>query len=130
MVYFARSSPWHLRLGIGIAMGVFMSLTDHIHAAQVMGFDVQVDSKLGHLVVSHDGTITWEQLQQIKNVVWGGHARAIEVYPVQANVLNKGNIRHLWLLGRNDFCPDLLGHPEEDDSLASRSVLAWAGVLS
>jgi len=35
--------------------------------------------------------------------------RAIEVYPAVEMTINNANLRHLWRLGADDFCPDLLG---------------------
>lgn len=96
----------------------------------VCGFRVWLDSGLGHLMVAHDGTITWDQLQQIKDVVWGQEARAIEVYPRRSDVVNAGNFRHLWRLGAGDFAPDLLKHdlPNvfDDDNLMHRHLAAWS----
>ena len=96
----------------------------------VLGFPVLLDRKLGHLMVAHGGTITWDQLQAIKNEVWGRDARAIEVYPRHGDVVNSGNFRHLWRLGEGDFCPDLLHHEQgdvlDDDSLEHRHRAAWA----
>ncbi len=98
---------------------------------QIDGFAVTVDDSIGKLMVAHDGTLGWDQLQAIKNAVWGHCARAIEVYPVQGAVVNSGNFRHLWRLGPGDFCPDLLGHdpsdPDDDDNLEYRHLSAWAG---
>jgi len=82
--------------------------------------------KEGHLSVEHDGSITWDQLQAIKCMAWGDEARAIEVYPAQGQLVNSRNMRHLWRLGPNDFCPDLLGDDEGNDSLQARHARAWA----
>lgn len=106
-------------------------MTDHLtRQIKVVGFAVSVDDTLGKLMVAHDGAITWDQLQAVKNAVWGEDARAIEVYPVQAAVVNSGNFRHLWRLGPGDFCPDLLGHEVshqfDDDNLEHRHLAAWA----
>lgn len=97
----------------------------------VLGHPVMLDSQLGHLMVSHDGSITWDKLQAIKNEVWGKDARAIEVYPRQGDVVNSGNWRHLWRLGEGDFAPDLLHHhgPSNvfaDDNLEHRHLAVWA----
>lgn len=98
---------------------------------QIDGFAVTIDDSVGKLMVAHDGTLGWDQLQAIKNAVWGQGARAIEVYPVQGAVVNSGNFRHLWRLGPGDFCPDLLGHdpsdPDDEDNLECRHLTAWAG---
>lgn len=90
------------------------------------GFEVHVDDEIGHLWVIHDGTITWDQLQAIKNVIWGDDARAIEVYPAENDVVNSLQCRHLWRLGPADFAPDLLGNDLTQDSLAARCIGAWA----
>jgi hypothetical protein len=91
----------------------------------VMGFAVMVDEQLGHLMVTHDGSLTWDQLQEIKGVVWGNDARAIEVYPATADVVNSGQFRHLWKLGADDFFPDLLGRSEPKETLERRFNKAW-----
>lgn len=94
----------------------------------VAGFPVLVDHGMGHLQVSHDGTITWDQLQAIKTAVWGVDARAIEVYPRASDVVNTGNFRHLWRLGPGDFCPDLLCHETPSRTgatLEARHREAW-----
>lgn len=91
----------------------------------ILGFHVTVDDTLGHLMVAHDGSLTWDQLQAIKGLVWGAETRAIEVYPANSNVVNNGNFRHLWRLGADDFCPDLLGHVEPRQTLERRFHKAW-----
>lgn len=91
----------------------------------IMGFQVTVDDTLGHLMVAHDGALTWDQLQAIKCRVWGDEARAIEVYPARSAVVNSGNFRHLWRLGADDFCPDLLGNVEPRQTLERRFHKAW-----
>ena len=103
-----------------------MSRDRDIESREVLGFRVIVDLALGHMIVEHDGSITWDQLQAIKNVVWGKATRAIEVYPASRQVVNTGNYRHLWRLGLLDFCPDLLGNTPVNDCLASRYAEAWA----
>lgn len=95
------------------------------------GIEAEEYEALGHLIVKHNGLITWDQLQAVKNEVWGPDTRAIEVYPAQDDVVNGGNIRHLWRLGAGDFCPDLLTHNRPDrhdafDRLEERHCAAWA----
>lgn len=97
-----------------------------IHELSIAGFPIFVNETLGVLSVTHDGTITWDQLQDIKNQIWGLDARAIEVFPAQNDVVNSGNIRHLWRLGEHDFCPDMLGNDNGADTLLARHALAWA----
>lgn len=108
-----------------------MSPGDEIRVVDVCGYRVTVDDALGKLCVEHDGMMSWDRLQEIKDIVWGGEARAIEVYPRAGDVVNSGNFRHLWRLGEGDFCPDLLGfNPEgarsSKDILWWRSFKAWA----
>lgn len=46
------------------------------------GYEVHVDNGIGHLWVIHDGKITWDQLQAIKNEVWGfDAARSKSIQP-------------------------------------------------
>lgn len=101
-----------------------------IRQLAIDGLAVTVDDALGKLSVRHNGDIGWDQLQAVKNAVWGVAARAIEVYPVQGDVVNSGCHRHLWRLGPGDFCPDLLRHdpavPGSGDGLESRHRAAWA----
>lgn len=107
-----------------------MTVVLHQRETYVLGRAVLIDQQLGHLMVSHDGNITWDELQAIKTAVWGADARAIEVYPREADVVNSGFFRHLWRLGSGEFCPDLLQHvPADDeliDGLEDRHLAAWA----
>lgn len=93
---------------------------------EVGDFTVTHDVDLGLLSVEHDGTITWDQLQELKNIYFGSEARAIEVYPAQSHVVNSKQCRHLWRLGDHEFCPDLLGPVCHDDTLQGRYVHTWA----
>jgi hypothetical protein len=105
-----------------------MTSAQHQRLITVLGFPVQVDDKLGHLIVEHDGAIAWDQLQAIKDAVWGEEARAIEVYPRASDVVNAGQFRHLWRLGDREFCPDLLSHGRgqmDADRLEYRHFIAW-----
>lgn len=92
----------------------------------VLGFELVLDNQLGHLMVKHSGVLPWDTLQAIKAEVWGIDARAIEVYPAQSQLIDHGQYRHLWRLGSNDFCPDLVGSDNAEDSLVSRHAVAWA----
>ncbi|MGR3468430.1 MAG: DUF7694 domain-containing protein [Shimia sp.] len=83
---------------------------------------------IGHLMVEHDGSVTWDELQRVKNAVWGEGARAIEVYPAEMMVVNAASIRHLWRLGYHDWCPDMMGEDNGRDSLHARFARAWAEV--
>lgn len=81
---------------------------------------VHYDAARGLLSVEHDGTITWDDLQAIKNDLFGKEACATEIYPPQSRVVNNLNMRHLWLLGPGDWWPDL-GHEGELDANTLRS---------
>lgn len=102
----------------------------HIRELRILGMAVRVDDALGHAVVAHDGRITWDELQTVKNCLWGPEARAIEVFPSDFDVVNTGDFRHLWRLGAGDFCPDLLGHCPSNgmltDALEDRHLAAWS----
>ena len=108
-----------------------MTTGDQIRTLDICGYSVTVNDQLGHMEVAHDGSMSWDRLQEIKTIVWGADARAIEVYPRASDVVNSGNFRHLWRLGEGDFCPDLLGFETEGDTGASdflwvRCRRAWA----
>lgn len=91
---------------------------------ELYGCPVTVNHVTGHLEVLHNGNISWDILQKIKNSVWGVSSRAIEVYPKEEDVVNNVNARHLWLLGSDDFCPDLLGIKPRN-TLENRYNNAW-----
>lgn len=48
------------------------------------------------LEIEHDGNLTWDTMQQIKNDWFGSHVECFEKYPPQGQVVNNGNYRHLW----------------------------------
>lgn len=93
---------------------------------RVLGYVVMVDNQLGHLMIKYGGVMQWTEIQAIKDEVWGVEARAIEVYPARSQLIDHGEYRHLWRLGPNDFCPDLVGSDNAEDSLISRHAVAWA----
>jgi len=84
--------------------------------------EVDVNESLGLMSVKHDGDITWDELQVLKNETWGEQAVAIEVYPPEKHLVNNGNWRHLWLLGRGDWWPNLTSETwsERETPLKSR----------
>ena len=51
--------------------------------------------------------ITWDELQDIKNKVFGEEAWAFEVFPAESELINLKNIRHLWLVKNPDNMPNL-----------------------
>lgn len=42
--------------------------------------------------------ITWDELQRLKRECGRGARWAVEIYPEDAEVVNVGNLRHLWVL--------------------------------
>lgn len=92
---------------------------------EINGLHVGVDDHLGHLWVAHEGAITWDELQAVKNAIWGASTAAIEVYPPQDKVINNVPLRHLWRLGPDDFWPDLLGRSEPRQTLERRFHRVW-----
>lgn len=42
--------------------------------------------------------LTWDELQAIKRELGFGNWYGVEVYPVDSDVINVSNMRHLWLL--------------------------------
>ena len=88
---------------------------------------VHLDEARGLLSVEHDGSITWDELQALKNKHFGPDAAAIEMYPPDSNVVNSLPMRHLWRLGSGDYWPDLTGmKPVGDLSLRDRDLLLRA----
>lgn len=45
-----------------------------------------------------DDGITWDELQRLKAEAGYGDRFAVEVYPADGDVVNEGNLRHLWIL--------------------------------
>lgn len=41
---------------------------------------------------------TWYELQHMKCLAWGSHARAVEIFPQQSKLYDTANMRHLWLV--------------------------------
>lgn len=42
--------------------------------------------------------ITWDELQRVKSECGFGDVDAVEVYPADRDVVNVGNLRHLWMM--------------------------------
>lgn len=42
--------------------------------------------------------ITWDELQEIKRQCGRGDRLAVEIYPKDIDIVNVGNLRHLWIL--------------------------------
>lgn len=53
-----------------------------------------LDPKAGRWV---DG-ITWDELQRIKAEVGYGDHDALELFPIESDVVNVANLRHLWVM--------------------------------
>lgn len=53
------------------------------------------------------GNIGWDELQVIKNLAFGEDQAAVEIYPPQNEVVNKMNMRHLWVLPDGVQLPNL-----------------------
>ena len=51
--------------------------------------------------------ISWDALQAMKDEYFPD-ARAVEVYPAQADVVNEANIRHLWIVPPDVVLPTLV----------------------
>jgi hypothetical protein len=45
-----------------------------------------------------DDGISWDDLQRLKAEAGYGDRYAVELYPADSDVVNVGNLRHLWLL--------------------------------
>lgn len=42
--------------------------------------------------------ISWDELQRIKSVLGYSNREAVEIYPRDKQVVNRGNMRHIWIL--------------------------------
>ncbi|WP_244614124.1 MULTISPECIES: hypothetical protein [unclassified Brucella] len=85
---------------------------------------VLLDELRGLMSVEHDGSITWDELQALKNAYFGPDAVAIEVYPPNSHVVNSLPMRHLWKLGSGEYWPDLTGQKLVGDlTLRDREIL-------
>lgn len=85
---------------------------------------VLLDELRGLLSIEHDGSITWDELQELKNEYFGADAVAIEVYPPHSHVVNSLPMRHLWKLGAGEYWPDLTGQKLVGDlTLRDREIL-------
>ena len=51
------------------------------------------------LEVEHTGDVTWDELQEVKNRMFGEMATCYEVYPPKSQVVNNANCRHLFRFG-------------------------------
>lgn len=60
-------------------------------------------------VWKEDGTdgITWDELQNLKNKVFGIEAWAFEIYPPESELVNRKNVRHLWQVKNGHNLPNL-----------------------
>ncbi len=57
------------------------------------------------LEIEHNGNVSWDTLQQIKNDFFGENVTCCEVYPAAGDVINNGNFRHLWRMpNMAEFC--------------------------
>ncbi len=97
-----------------------------IQTIKLGGLEVVINDDLGHMAVFHDGALSWDDLFQVKNEIWGEEIAAIEVYPKMSKLVNARACRHLWRMGEADFVPDLLGDDGSEDTLMSRCVNAWS----
>ena len=74
-------------------------------------------------ISKRDGTEikeNWDYLQNVKSEIFGEDAQAFEVYPKKKKVVNKMNIRHLWVLPSDYKIPFGLGNDFMD--IAAKKV--------
>lgn len=70
-------------------------------------------SFMGHLRFV-DG-IPWDHLQEIKRVLGYGEREAFEVYPPDDQVVDRANMRHLWILPDEIALPFSWRRPSQGD---------------
>ncbi len=93
---------WPLRLQSAPVLRVWRSrdflVQEYAEAAPVLVrlsvLRTTLDPAVGRWV---DG-ITWEELQGIKSECGYGQHDALEIYPVEGDVVNVANLRHLWVM--------------------------------
>lgn len=64
----------------------------------------------GHLKVWRDDGqdgISWDELQAVKNEVFGSEAWCIEHYPAASMLVDQVPIRHLWLVAEPQCLPQM-----------------------
>lgn len=54
------------------------------------------------------GDITWDELMEVKRKCGFAMAHAVELYPMDNNIVNVANMRHLWIL---DYEPEFAWRP-------------------
>lgn len=84
-------------------------------------FEYRLHEKRWLQVWRKDGKdgITWDELQEIKNVVLGDEVTAIEIYPAQSQLVNLKNVRHLWVVINVGKLPNLKNmlYPKNNEKL-------------
>lgn len=58
--------------------------------------DVRWTTEFWWLEIEHDGNITFDTMQRIKNDFFGHNVTCKEVYPASTDLINTGNYRHLF----------------------------------
>ena len=74
---------------------------NNLYSVQVYRRALGAEGEALHLAVRrHDESEVrgWDDLQRIKNEIAGVDRAALEVYPVEAEVMNQANMRHLFVL--------------------------------
>jgi len=57
------------------------------------------------LCIEHDGNISWDEMQAIKNEWFGENVTCCEIYPCTKDLINNGNFRHIWRIpNMAEFC--------------------------
>ena len=64
-----------------------------------------------HIEVEHDGTVTWFEMQELKNKIFGPDVVGFEMYPPKDTVVNGGSkefhFRHIWVWPQDVEWPNL-----------------------
>lgn len=69
---------------------------------------IWLDTDIDRIEIEHTGGLIWDDMQAVKNHVWGEDASAIEVFPPKSEVINTGNYRHLWRVKDGKSLPSML----------------------
>lgn len=88
-------------LGLNKVKAIVQAFTGKSASVQVSRFQHLVYGDCIHLWIRrHDNKpMGWTELQRIKNEILGHDAVAVQVFPKQADVIDRANMYHLWQLG-------------------------------
>lgn len=102
-------STWEDRMRIGLIADarIYVAARDRMYRVRVYSDRLAISRTGEDAYTDVHEPMSWEELQHVKNYVWGDHVQALELYPPEDAVVNLRNTRHLWL-----STPTRPHHPE------------------